>query len=284
MRNTKRLFAALLSLMLLLCLGIPALAVPQGDYSVLIIHTTEGRTPTDGATYEILNFSGAVVGFTKDASGEYEYGGSVTELPTVGGSFVAYGLPDGTYTIRQKTVPSGYDKSDPKTAYVEHLKTANSYFSLNKTPATPDPTPDPTPTPTPTPEPSATGRIAVTVIDATTGKGIADAEIAIYDSNNNVIERITTDRYGEAFSKTLTAGSYAVRQTSAPSGYIANESRQTVTVTDGQVNVEIKNSQGTGSAKIVTVDTGGNRLFSAGYSVYREDGSKQADVSSDVNG
>lgn len=281
----KRIIPIIMTLSILL-LNMTAFAASP-NHGDLVITLTDQSTgaPLDGATFQVYTFSGALVTTTQISNGQYSNGGIVTTLNTNGGTAKIENLPIGTYTIKQITAPAGKqtDANAQKTSTIADQQTANVYFLA--TAHSPTPTPTPTPlNPNPTPNPTDTANIHVTVLDAKTNKGIKSAEIAIYDMNNSTIERLTTDSYGEAFSSMLPAGVYSLRQTSAPTGYIANESRQNVTLSSAQVSIEIKNTQAAGTGKIVTNDHQGKGITGATYSVYKDGGEKHGDFSSDGNG
>lgn len=305
-KSTKKCICFLLLVTFVLMGSIAYASAPNcGDLSIHITDDTTGA-PIDGATFELITHSGAQVNVTQTASGAYNYGGSTSSLTSSGGVISITDLPMGSYTVKQKTAPTGkdMDTSPSKTIAIVDQGHAHSYFLARTIVPTPTPTPIPTPTPTaiptptlaptptgtsaPTPTPSGTATasysVRILVIDASTNKGIKDAEITIFDAQDNVLERITTNNYGEATSKALSVGSYSLRQTVAPSGYQINDSRQSFTISTAPVNIEIKNTKSKGTAKIITTDAQGKRLAGASYSVYQDSGVKVSDITSDANG
>lgn len=292
---TQKIICLLMMTSLVLTGSIAYASAPNcGDLS---IHITDDATgvPMDGATFEIITHSGAQVNVTSTASGVYNYGGSTSVLSSDNGIITISDLPMGSYTIKQKTAPAGkdMDASGSKMVAIVDQGHAHSYFIARTIVPTPSPTPIPTATPSPTatssitPTPTATASsfyVRISVLDASTNKGIKDAEITILDAQDDVLECIMTNNYGEATSKALSAGSYSLRQTVAPSGYQINDSRQSFTISTSPVNIEIKNSKSKGMAKIITTDAQGKRLAGASYSVYQDGGVKVSDITSDANG
>ena len=201
-----KLLSILCAFLIVLGLAIPASAMA----SQLVVHTLADGAPKDGASYEVLNYNGVILAFTPSGDGRYNLGGSTSSLPSSGGSLHIFGLEEGSYTVRQTAVPSGYEKSNPDTkpAYVRIDQTADCYFSLTTTATNP------------TPPPAATaGSIRIVNSDAQTGAGLQNGVFAIFDETGGKLQEVTTGFLGEILLSNLPAGRYAIVQMKAAEGY-----------------------------------------------------------------
>lgn len=66
------------------------------------------------------------------------------------------------------------------------------------------------------------------------------AEYTIYDEEENVVEVITTNENGYAISSMLPFGSYVVRETSAPKGYIVDDNKYEFIIDEDSYQIPIK--------------------------------------------
>lgn len=74
------------------------------------------------------------------------------------------------------------------------------------------------------------GSIAVMKVDETTGYRLAGAEFTVYDENNKPVRTITTDSLGIGHSYNLPQGTYTIKETKAPDGYLLTDQEHTVTI------------------------------------------------------
>lgn len=74
------------------------------------------------------------------------------------------------------------------------------------------------------------------------GSPLKDVVFEIYDSENNLVDTITTDETGKAISKELVIGKYKILEKSSAKYYLLNEEVYTVEIVDdGTINVDITN-------------------------------------------
>ena len=200
----------------------------------------QGAGTLGGAVFEVVNASKADV--VVDGKG-YGNGEVVLELTTDERGDAATGeraLPYGTYTVREKTPPEGYAKDSGEQTVVvrsegEVVACGGSFNDQ-----------------------VLRGGASVGKLDSETGlaqaQGSASLQGAVFEvsSDNDqivivngqgymkgsVVARITTDAsgYGETGKNVLPYGTYKVRETVAPKGYLVNKTVWTITVSEaGQV-------------------------------------------------
>ena len=74
------------------------------------------------------------------------------------------------------------------------------------------------------------------------GSPLENVIFEIYDSENNLVDTITTDKTGKAITKELVIGKYTVKEKSSTKYYLLNEDIFDVDIVDdGTVNVDITN-------------------------------------------
>ena len=104
-------------------------------------------------------------------------------------------LPIGNYYYQEVEVPAGYVMDTAKHSFNVTNSTTIKKTVINDV---------------------ATGKLKVVKYD-NASKKIADVTFNILDENNNVVDTITTDKNGEAVSKSLPLGTYYYQETKAPS-------------------------------------------------------------------
>ena len=130
------------------------------------------------------------------------------------GTAVFSKVPNGTYEVREEKVPEGYEELPAKqivTVTSESAPVISLYFEN-------------------TPKPS----LRILKTDAETGEGLGGAVFEIRSCDGTVADRVTTDREGVAYTGALSAGTYQVKETKAPSGYRASSESRSVCVKAGQ--------------------------------------------------
>lgn len=87
----------------------------------------------------------------------------------------------------------------------------------------------------------AKGRIVLEKRDSETGDLLQNAEYTVYSDKalTEIIEIVTTDANGLAESRTLPLGSYYIKETKSPIGYLVNESVYTVNLNYQDQNTKI---------------------------------------------
>ena len=122
------------------------------------------------------------------------------------------------------------------------------------------------------------GRVLIRKTDQDSGKQVAGAVYAIYDADDDQeVARLTTLADGYATSDYLRFGSYYVKEVIAPDGYILNDTKYPVTITENEQKIEVTgvDERVRGSIRIEKVDsvTGENAqgdatLIGAKYGLY----------------
>jgi len=110
----------------------------------------------------------------------------------------------------------------------------------------------------------------------------------IYDSNNKLVDTITTDKNGEASIK-LVVGSYKVKETITGEEYVLNDNPVSVTLTENQIKTmtfENEKKIQYGNLKIVKVDKDTNaKLSGVVFEIYNYNTNKLVDtITTDKNG
>ena len=135
----------------------------------------------------------------------------------------------------------------------------------------------------------------ITKTDESTGIHLAGAVYGIYSDSgcSNQVDTMTTDSNGYAKSKALTAGTYYVKEITAPKGYVRSDKVHTLTVKAGQTTgISLTDVEQLGSltiykeGEVLTGWNGSNFIYekrklagatfkvTAGADIYRADGAK----------
>ncbi|MGG7097451.1 SpaA isopeptide-forming pilin-related protein [Clostridium sardiniense] len=126
--------------------------------------------------------------------------------------------------------------------------------------------------------------------DSDNGERLKGAIYGLYDSSDNLIEKVTTNENGKAIVSTkLRPGKYYFKEIQAPNGYnISNEKISVEINTGGAVNPEVaiaKDNVILGSAKLIKIDSKtGGKLKGAVYGIYDEDNNLVEKVTTGDNG
>ena len=131
------------------------------------------------------------------------------------------------------------------------------------------------------------GSLTINKTDADTGKALAGVTYRLYDSAGNKVADVTTGTDGKAVFSDLPLGSYTYQEISAPSGYVADDTKYQITITSTTLNItETRtNALGKASVEISKVDADSNTpLQGAGFRLYDASGSQVAEGYTDANG
>lgn len=90
-------------------------------------------------------------------------------------------------------------------------------------------------------EPEESGKLKVIATADDSTNGVSGVEITIYNNKDEVIDVLTTDNTGKAYSKSLEYGTYKYKETSVPDGYEVDKESYVVKITEAIVkrNVEV---------------------------------------------
>lgn len=131
------------------------------------------------------------------------------------------------------------------------------------------------------------GSLTINKVDAETGKALAGVTYRLYDSAGKKVADMTTGADGKAVFKDLPQGKYSYQEISAPSGYVADSTRYTVTISAAALHIteQRTNALAKGSIEILKVDTETRQpLAGVVYRIFDANGSKIADGTTDGNG
>ena len=111
----------------------------------------------------------------------------------------------------------------------------------------------------------AKGSLTINKVDADTGKALAGVTYRLYDSAGKKVTDVTTGADGKAVFKDLAQGKYSYQEISAPSGYVVDGKKYTVTITATALNITQKrtNALAKGSITVRKVDVTGSPLAGA---------------------
>jgi len=172
----------------------------------------------------------------------YDVEGNEVGTMTTSANGVAYicrtdhtvGLPLGEYTVRETTPPAGYEPSDVE--YHFNITEANHIVTegWRRDPINPDSTITEEMIFFDAPDASYVGGGIGILKQSDSGKMLAGAEFTVYNDNNDPVITLITNDSGIAVSgkQDLPLGTYTVKETAAPSGYLLNSDPQTVTITE----------------------------------------------------
>ena len=154
--------------------------------------------------------SGARLRLT-DSDGE-----EVETFTTSNAPYVIEGLSYGTYYLEEVEAPAGYIKTDEVVEInFNSSNSSSSVYTISNT----------------------TGGLTIRKIDSETGEAVSGALLEISDGNE-VIETFRTTETAHTLSN-LSEGTYYVRELEAPNGYIVDNTRYEVTISDDNPNYDL---------------------------------------------
>ena len=131
------------------------------------------------------------------------------------------------------------------------------------------------------------GAAVITKTDAGTGAALAGATFEVVNASGTVVATAKTGADGTAVFENLQAGTYTIRETSAPTGYtLSVPNTQSLTVAAGQTaNATFANEKIRGKIAIYKVDADSKEpLAGAAFSVTDANGNIVATLVTDANG
>ena len=216
-------------------------------YGSLLITKADAKTsaPLAGARFKVTTSEGTVTGssngeFTTDAKGE----------------ILIPNLKPGAYVVTELTAPDGYALSSlPMTIDIgRDGKTYTAAF---------------------TNEPL--GSLVIRKLDSATKQPLMGAEFMVTMTDGSVVGAsngvFVTDSAGTIEIPGLARGSYIVKETKAPDGYVLENKTQTISVSYGLAyTVTVENSKMSG-VQIIKIDTANKQpLKDARFTVYKKSG------------
>ncbi len=119
----------------------------------------------------------------------------------------------------------------------------------------------------------AKGNLKITKIDNYINK-LSGVKFEIMDSNGYVVDTITTNENGEAFSKNLPLGKYTYKEVEAPEGVIMDDATYSFSLTENNqvVSREVINEVIEAKLRIIKVDENKKPLAGVKFRILDEDG------------
>ena len=166
----------------------------------------------------------------KDSAGK-----TVASWTSTTSSHVIKNLPNGTYTLQETEAPDGYTLNDQVVEFT--ISDTNRNIAIrfkNK---------------------AIDKKATIIKVDADTNKALAGAEFVIKDSAGKTVETFTTTTEAHVIDN-LANGTYTIKETKAPAGYVKLDKAYSFTISDTNNNIKltIKNKAIEKSATIIKVD------------------------------
>jgi uncharacterized surface anchored protein len=223
-----------------------------------VVKKDEAGKVLAGATFQVFDANNKLVG---------------TITTNAQGIAMLNNLPYGTYKLVETKAPNGY-VLDQTPQYVTVSKdNPNGVASITVT----------------NKKEVTTGDLEVIKTDES-GKRLAGAEFDVFDANNQLVGKVTTDANGVASLSNLPFGTYKLIETKAPAGYELDATPHAVTVSktdpNGKVSITVKNKLEvtTGDLEVIKKDEAGTRLAGAEFEVYDNNDQLIDKITTDANG
>jgi len=184
------------------------LKVEVGTGSLEIIKTSQHNGGTvSGFQFEVRDSANKLIG---------------TYTSTSSGKISVPNLNAGTYTVREINLSSDFVAPTPNPVTVEVKAGQTATVSFNNV--------------------KKRGIISLKKTDANPtmgGYSLAGAVFEVRDSGGTLVDTITTDSKGEAQTKILPLGTYSVKETKAPTGFVVDSKSYTSTISGAQGNAAV---------------------------------------------
>ena len=190
--------------------------------NIEIVKVDQNGASVEGAEFKVVDESGKEVAKQKTNKE---------------GKITIKGLPVGKYTVTEISAPEGYIlKAETKTVTVKTGETARIKAVNEK----------------------IIGGLEITKIDEDTKEKIEGVTFEVYNSNKEVIGKITTGKDGKAVLKidNMANGTYYYKEISAPDGYIVDSTMKEFKITEENkiAKVTVTNKKIRGTLEITKLD------------------------------
>ncbi len=203
-----------------------------------------------GAKFVLLNSSGATVAsFTSTTS-----------------PYVIQNLPNGTYTLKETSAPEGYKIAQETTKIVITDTNRNITVKVDN-------------------QPDDNSYIKIIKIDAKTKETLAGASFVLMDSTGKTISTWTSTTSAHVI-KDLPNGTYIVKETKAPEGYLLSSESKTAVIDDTHrdITITMENEPESNLVKVLKIDkTSGETLAGATFELTDSTGKVITSWTSTVN-
>lgn len=138
--------------------------------------------------------------------------GKVVDSWTSGDEAHSISLTPGKYTLKETLQPDGYELSEEEITFEVGIKGITTTVVMYNTP-----------------KKKVVSQVSISKQDVTTKEELEGAKLEIIDENGNVVESWTSEKTPHIITG-LSAGTYILKETVAPDGYILSEEEVTFTV------------------------------------------------------
>ena len=201
-------------------------------------------------------------------------GNVVTSKKTDGdGKIVVENLKIGDYVVREVNGPEEYVLDYEESIHINENETLNLKIENEK----------------------KKGEIKVIKVDKENNKiRIPNVEFEIINSEGDVVDKISTDVNGEAYTKRLPIGDYTIKEIKTGEKYLLNENNYEVEIKENETSeITIENERKKGKIKIIKVskddnklndDIKGDPIENVKFEIYSQDGFLIDTLVTDVDG
>lgn len=224
----------------------------KGDLKIVKVDKDDNSITLGGVQFDLIDSKGKIVKhLTTDANG-------VAEVK---------GINTGNYTLKETVAKKEYKIALDKDVTIKWNEISEIKVENEK----------------------RKGQIKIIKVDKDYNEvKLENVEFQIIDNNNRIVEKVKTDKNGEAKTSKLPIGEYKVKEVSLGTNeeYILNEEPKTITVEEDKIkNIEFENEHKKGSLKIYKVDLDNKNIpvSDVEFEITDKDGYKYTTIS-DKNG
>ena len=131
------------------------------------------------------------------------------------------------------------------------------------------------------------GSITISKTDSESGSKLSNAKFGVYNSSDSLVCSITTDSNGAGGCSNLELGNYYLKEITAPSGYVIDNTKHnfSITLTNPNITLILNNNRVKGSVTISKSDSeNGSKLSNAKFEVYNSSNKLVCSITTNANG
>ncbi|CUP51212.1 collagen adhesin [Clostridium baratii] len=205
--------------------------------------------------------------------GIYDADNNLIDKVTTGdnGEVTATDLRPGKYYFREITAPFGYEVNQAKYPFE---------ITLGETSKVPEVTAN---------DDIILGSAKLIKTDSKTGEKLQGAVYGVYNSDNELVEKVTTGDNGETVATNLRPGNYYFKEIQAPLGYALSQTKYPFEILLGETakvpEIVANNDMILGSVNLIKEDSEtAQRLEGAEFKLYSQDNKELGTYNTDKNG